>query len=151
MNIALACDHRGFHCKTRVVALMKSLGHEVKDFGSHDDCVCDYPDFAAPAARCVARGDAAFAVLLDGIGTGMSIVANKVAGVRAFVATDELTARLAREHNGVNVLCIGTDLVSSEAINKIIEAFLNTGFAEGRHERRVKKITEIEQKFFDRD
>ena len=100
---------------------------------------CDYPDFAAPVARAVAAAQAEIGILMDGSGIGMSIAANKVAGVRAALAHDEVTARRAREHNHCNVLCLGTDLLSEDQIRQIIEIFLSTGFGDGRHARRVEK------------
>jgi ribose 5-phosphate isomerase B len=118
---------------------------ELIDLGCDGTGNCDYPDYAAPAARMVAGGEADAAVLLDGSGIGMGIVANKIRGIRAATAHDEITARIAREHNHCNVLCVGTDLVSEKALARIVEIFLTTPFSEGRHIRRVAKIAEIEE------
>ncbi|HSZ57297.1 MAG TPA: ribose 5-phosphate isomerase B [Tepidisphaeraceae bacterium] len=145
MKLAVACDHRGFEAKRRLLPLLKQMGHEVTDFGCEGTTPCDYPDFAAPAARAVADGGAEAGILMDGSGIGMSVAANKIHGIRAALVHDELTARRAREHNHCNVLCLGTDLLSEELIRQIVQIFLTTAFGEGRHIRRVQKLTQIEQ------
>lgn len=145
MKIAVACDHRGFEGKRHVLPLLARLGHEVMDFGCDSTASCDYPDYAIPAARAVARGECEIGIFLDGSGIGMSVAANKVPGIRAALAHDEITARRAREHNHCNVLCMGTDLLSEDQIRQIIEIFLTTGFADGRHARRVEKLRKIEE------
>ena len=99
MKLAVACDHRGFEAKRRLLPLLKQMGHEVTDFGCEGTASCDYPDFAAPAARAVADGGAEAGILMDGSGIGMSVAANKIHGIRAALVHDELTARRAREHN----------------------------------------------------
>jgi len=145
MKIGIACDHRGFEAKRRLIPLLKKLGHEVEDHGCDGSGSVDYPDYALPVARLVACGKEDVGILLDGSGIGMSIVANKVAGVRAALVHDEVTARRAREHNYSNVLCLGTDLLSEDQIRNITEIYLNTLFGDGRHARRVGKIKQIEQ------
>lgn len=144
MNLALASDHRGYEAKRRLLPALKKLGHEVEDFGCDSVASCDYPDFAVPAARAVIAGKADIAILLDGSGIGMSLAANKIYGVRAALAHDEITARLAREHNHCNVLCLGSDLISEDHLRQVVEIFLSTPFAGGRHDRRVEKVCEIE-------
>ena len=104
----------------------------------------DYPDYASPVARSVAKGAADVGILMDGSGIGMSVAANKFCGVRAALVHDEITARRAREHNHCNVLCLGTDLLSEDQIRQIVEIFLATGFANGRHVRRIEKLKAIE-------
>ena len=145
MKIAVACDHRGYEAKRRLLPVLKQHGHEVSDFGCENTSACDYPEFAAPAARAVADGAAEIGILMDGSGIGMSIAANKVHNVRAALAHDEVTARRAREHNHCNVLCLGTDLLSEEHIRQIVQIFLTTPFGNGRHNRRVDKVTQIER------
>jgi len=145
MRLAVASDHRGFDAKRRLVPLLKKLGHEVEDFGCEGTGAVDYPDHAAPAARAVAEGRCDAAILMDGSGIGMSVAANKVTGVRAALAHDEVTARRAREHNHCNVLCLGTDLLSEDQIRQIVEIFLTTNFADGRHARRVAKLKALEE------
>jgi len=105
---------------------------------------CDYPDYAGPVAKAVASGEYEVGILLDGSGIGMSIAANKGCGIRAALVHDEVTARLARESNHCNVLCIGTDLLSEDQLRTIVGIFLNSSFAGGRHVRRVAKIGQLE-------
>ncbi len=145
MKIAVGCDHRGFEAKRKLAPLLKQLGHEIADLGCDAPSSCDYTDYAIPVARAVADGTADVGILLDGSGIGMSVAANKICGVRAALVHDEVTARLAREHNHCNVLCLGSDLLSETLIRKIIEVFLGTTFADGRHARRVAKLREIEK------
>jgi ribose 5-phosphate isomerase B len=145
MRLAVASDHRGYDAKRRLLPLLKKLGHEVEDFGCEGTAAVDYPDHAAPAARAVAEGRCDAAILMDGSGIGMSVAANKVSGVRAALAHDEVTARRAREHNHCNVLCLGTDLLSEDQIRQIVEIFLSTNFADGRHARRVAKLKALEE------
>src|SRR3954449_12191534 len=145
MKIAIACDHRGFEAKRRLLPTLKKLGHEVQDFGCEGNGSVDYPDYGLPVSREVAAGTYEVGILMDGSGIGMSIVANKVMGVRAALVHDEVTARRAREHNHCNVLCLGTDLLSEDQIRKIVEIFLNTPFGDGRHARRVEKLQQIDR------
>jgi ribose 5-phosphate isomerase B len=145
MKIAVACDHRGYDAKRKLLPLLKKLGHEVKDFGCESTASVDYPDYAIPAARAVADGTHDLGILLDGSGIGMSVAANKVRGVRAGLVHDTITAHRAREHNHCNVLCMGTDLLSEEQIRQIVEIFLSTPFGEGRHVRRIDKLSEFER------
>jgi ribose 5-phosphate isomerase B len=145
MRIAIAADHRGFEAKRKLIPVLKQKGHQVEDFGTDSAASCDYPDFAAPAAKAVVAGTCDTGILLDGSGIGMSITANKVAGVRAALVHDEVTARRAREHNHCNVLCLGTDLLSEQQIVKIVEIFLETQFTDGRHSRRIEKIQQLEK------
>jgi ribose 5-phosphate isomerase B len=144
MKLAVACDHRGYEAKRRLLPVLKKLGHEVIDFGCESPASCDYPDYAIPASRAVTDGTVEIAILLDGSGIGMSIASNKVFGVRAALAHDQVTARIAREHNHCNVLCLGTDLLSEDQVRQIVEMFLNTQFANGRHIRRIDKLRNIE-------
>lgn len=144
MKIVIASDHRGFEKKRWLAPRLKDSGHELVDVGCESSAACDYPDFAAPAARMVANGEADVGILLDHSGIGMSIVANKIRGVRAAIALDLVAARLAREANHCNMLCIATELLSDVMIEKIAREFIDTAFASGRHDRRVKKIAAIE-------
>jgi ribose 5-phosphate isomerase B len=145
MKLAIACDHRGYEAKRRLTPFLKAMGHVIEDFGCDGTSAVDYPDHAAPAARAVVAGSAEAGILMDGSGIGMSIAANKIHGVRAALAHDQVTARRAREHNHCNVLCLGTDLLGEEQIRQIVEVFLTTqAFAEGRHLRRVQKLCQLE-------
>jgi ribose 5-phosphate isomerase B len=130
----------------RVRSGLMSQGHQVSVFGPTEDQVCDYPDAGYPAARSVAEGKTDRGILFCGSGIGMSIVANKVRGVRAALCHDELTAEMSRRHNDANVLCLAADLLGEALIQRIIDAWLVTPFEAGRHERRVNKIAEYEAK-----
>jgi ribose 5-phosphate isomerase B len=145
MKIAIASDHRGFEAKRKLIPMLKQKGHEVEDFGCENPSSCDYPDFAVPAGKSVVEGRHDIGIMLDGSGIGMSVAANKVKGIRAALVHDEVTARRSREHNHCNVLCLGTDLLSEVQINKIVEIFLSTNFADGRHTRRLDKIRQLEE------
>ena len=144
MRIAVACDHRGYDAKRKVVPLLRKMGYDVNDLGCEGNNSVDYPDFAVLVARGVASGQYDTGILLDGSGIGMSVAANKVKGIRAGLVHDEVTARRAREHNHCNILCLGTDLLSEDQIRQIIEIFLTTNFENGRHKRRVQKVCDIE-------
>jgi ribose 5-phosphate isomerase B len=144
MKVAIASDHRGFDAKSRLMPWLKKQGHTTVDFGCGAAQNCDYPDYAAPAARAVASGQCDVAILLDGSGIGMSIVANKIAGVRAALVHDDVTAVRAREHNHCNVLCLGTDLLGESQVRNIADIFLKTPYVTGRHDRRIDKINKIE-------
>lgn len=145
-RIALGSDHRGYEAKRRVIALLEKLGCDVSDYGPDSEKPCDYPDAAFAASAAVQSGDCDAGLLLCGTGIGMSITANKVRGIRAAVCHDELTAEMSRRHNNANMLCLPADLVGEALMARIIEVWLKTEFEGGRHERRLEKITEIENK-----
>lgn len=144
MKVVIACDHRGYEAKRRLLPVLRKSGHEVFDLGCESTAMCDYPDFAAPAARGVAKKQYDVGILLDGSGIGMSIVANKIHGIRAALAHDELTARQAREKNHCNILCLGTDLLGEDQVKKIVEIFLATTPQSGRYAERLAKVAAIE-------
>jgi ribose 5-phosphate isomerase B len=143
MNLALGSDHAGFRYKQELATYLQSLGHNVRDFGTHSLDSVDYPDFAAAVARSVASNEAEFGVLVCGSGIGVSITANKVNGVRAANCLTEEMARLARQHNNANVVTVGERLVSLDAAKAIVSAFLETAFEGGRHAGRVQKIHDL--------
>jgi ribose 5-phosphate isomerase B len=145
MKVAIASDHRGYHLKEKVIALLKAKGHEVIDDGPSSDEAVDYPDFAALVARKVSAGEVDRGILICGTGLGMAIAANKFSGVRAAACADEVTAELSRRHNDLNVLCLSGDLLSSRITERVVEVWLDTEFEGGRHERRVGKIRQLEQ------
>ena len=145
MKVAIGSDHRGFRAKGAVKAALEILGHEVIDLGSNDGQSCDYPDLAFPTAQAVVSGGADRGILMCGTGIGMSIAANKTKGIRAALCHDELTARLSRQHQDANVLCLPADLIGEELIRRIVEVWLETAFEEGRHARRVAKIKDREE------
>ena len=144
MRIAMGSDHAGFELKQHVADALRDAGHEVVDVGTDSGESTDYPLFAEPAARLVADGEAERGVLVCGSGVGVSIVANKVDGIRAVNAHDVGEAKLARQHNDVNVLTLSGRRISSEIADAIVETFLDTDFEGGRHERRVELIAEVE-------
>ena len=145
MKIAIASDHRGYHLKEKVIALLKSKGHEVVDDGPSGETSVDYPDFAALVAKKVSQGLVERGILICGTGIGMAIAANKFPGVRAAACVDEVTAELSRRHNDLNVLCLSGDLLSSRVTERVVEIWMDTEFEGGRHARRVEKIGELEQ------
>ena len=143
MRIAIASDHAGFELKEHVKAQLAAAGHDVVDVGPETDDSVDYPTFAKPAARLVAEGDAERGVLVCGSGVGVSIVANKVPGVRAVNAHDAEEAQLARQHNDVNVVTLSGRRLSDEQADAIVSAFLSEDFEGGRHARRVAGIEDL--------
>jgi len=145
MKIALANDHRGVDAVKQIKGIVAQLSHECLDYGSNEDRPVDYPDVAYQAAKAVSNKEADRAILVCGTGIGMSIAANKVKGIRAALCYDELNAKISREHNDANVLCLSGDLLGSSALKKIVETWLKTEFTGGRHQRRVNKISAIEK------
>lgn len=148
MKVAIACDHRGYAVKQRIAAQICDRGHELVDFGTDGPKACDYPDFGIPAAIAVATGQVDRGILIDGSGIGMSILANKLPGVRAAICHDELTAEISRRHNNANILCFAADLLGDELIRRMIDAWMLTPFEEGRHSRRVEKLITLEKQLF---
>ena len=145
MKIAVANDHRGTGAVEQIKAIISQLEHECIDFGSNTDQPVDYPDFAYQAALAVSQKKADRAILVCGTGIGMSMAANKIKKIRAALCFDELNAKISRQHNNSNVLCLAGDLLGAGALRKIVETWLTTEFAGGRHKRRVDKITAIEE------
>lgn len=145
MKIVVGSDHRGFEAKKQVKAIITQLGHECIDVGTDTSDPVDYPDPAYLAAVAVSKKQAERAILSCGTGIGMSITANKIKGIRAALCHDELSAQISRHHNDANVLCIAADLLGEVLLRKIVEAWLTTEFSGGRHLRRVRKITAIEE------
>jgi len=145
MKIVIGSDHRGFEAKKQIKAIVTQLGHECIDVGTNDNNPVDYPDQAYSAAVAVSKKQADMAILACATGLGMSIAANKIKGIRAAICHDELTARISRDHNDANVLCLSGDQIGEVLLRKIVEVWLNTEFSGGRHQRRVRKITAIEE------
>jgi ribose 5-phosphate isomerase B len=145
MKIAIGSDHRGFEAKEQIKAIATELGHECIDFGTNDNNPIDYPDPAYLVATAVSNKQADRAILVCATGIGMCIAANKVNEIRAALCHDELSARVSRDHNDANVLCLSGDQLGEVLLRKIVEVWLNTDFSGGRHERRVRKIKAIEQ------
>ncbi len=144
--IAIGADHGGFALKSVLVGHLHDLGYEVRDVGTFSTDAVDYPDIAEQVAVLVARGEARAGILIDGAGIGSCMVANKVPGVRAACCNDLYTAANSREHNGANVLTLGSMVVGEGLAKKIVSLWLQTDFGGGRHKRRVDKIMAIEKK-----
>jgi ribose 5-phosphate isomerase B len=142
--IAIGADHAGYSLKEDLKGWLVGGGHQVLDFGTHSLESVDYPDFAGPVADAVTSGAAARGVLVCGTGMGMAMAANKFDGVRAAVCLDPLMARMSREHNDANVLALGARLTEGRSAVEILQAWLETAFAGGRHVRRVEKLMALE-------
>lgn len=145
MTISIGSDHRGYDAKERIKALLREMSVGVQDHGAGSREACDYPDAALKVAADVAQGKADRGILFCGTGLGMSIAANKVAGVRAALCHDELTAQLSRRHNDANVLCLPADLIGDALMQSMVRTWLETKFEGGRHGRRVEKIVAFEK------
>jgi ribose 5-phosphate isomerase B len=145
MRIALASDHAGFALKAQLAAKLAAEGHDTVDLGTEGEESVDYPLYAEPAARLVARGEADRGVLVCGSGNGVAIVANKVAGVRAVNAHDREEAEMARRHNDANVVTLSGARLNAQQAQAIVDAFLQTDFEGGRHARRVNQISALER------
>jgi len=144
VRVGFGCDHRGFAAKEWIIAALRQFGHECVDFGTNDRDPVDYPDIAYAVVRAVVETQVDRAILVDATGIGMPIAANKIKGILAAFCHDELSARLAREHMSVNVLCLSADHADQVLTRRIIEVWLSTGAGSGRHERRTRKIAAIE-------
>ena len=144
MKIAIGADHAGFEVKGRLEERLRSLGHTVLDAGTDGADSVDYPDYAEKVGGSVGSGEADYGLLVCGSGIGMSIAANKVRGVRAALCTCETTARLSRQHNDANVLCVGARITGLTVIEEIVRVFLETPFEGGRHQRRVNKMNDLD-------
>jgi len=144
MRVAIGSDHAGFALKGELCTLLDELRVEFRDFGTFSTEPVDYPDFIAPVARAVARGEYERGIVLGGSGTGEAIVANKVRGIRCVEAADPVVARLGREHNDANVLAIGARITGVEVARACVRAFLAGEFEGGRHVPRLAKIARIE-------
>ncbi len=141
--IALASDHGGYDLKCQVIAYLEEKGIAYRDFGCYGKESCDYPDFGRPAAQAVASGECEKGVVICTTGIGISIVANKVKGVRCALCSDTVSARLTREHNNANMLAMGAGIVGPNLAMSILDTFLNTPFpGEEKHARRVGKMEE---------
>jgi ribose 5-phosphate isomerase B len=134
------CDHAGFSLKRPLVAMLRGLGDEVIDVGTHDETSADYPQFGAEVGRCVAETPGALGLVVCGTGIGIGIAANKIAGVRCAVVHDTFTAELARLHNNANVIAFGARVIGAGVAEAALAAFRQTAFEGGRHQRRVDQL-----------
>ena len=148
MKIAVACDHGGLNLKNAMIAYVQSMGHEVVDFGTDSTASCDYPDFAAAAAEAVSSGECQRGILVCSSGIGVSIVANKVPGIRCAHCHDTYCAKYTRLHNDANMIAFGEKVLGEGMMQEIVKIFLTTEFEGGeRHERRIAKIKALEEKY----
>jgi ribose 5-phosphate isomerase B len=144
--VALGADHGGFDLKEQLKEYLRAWGYSALDLGTFSREAVDYPDFAEAVANAVVRGDAWRGIVVDSAGIGSSIAANKVPGARAALCYDRATARNSREHNDANIISLGAKLIAPEVAREIVAAWLDTPFAGGRHQKRVDKITGIENR-----
>jgi ribose 5-phosphate isomerase B len=145
MKIAIGADHAGFSLKEQLRRKLSGEGYEVVDFGTGSPESCDYPDFARAVGRDVAQGGSDRGILVCSTGIGMAMAANKVDGVRAAPAESDDEVKMTREHNDANVLTLGAKYMDENRAMQLIDIFLNTEFAGGRHARRVAKIAQLEK------
>ena len=137
MKIAIGCDHGGISLKAEIVPLLQEMGHVVDDKGCYSTQSVDYPDFAKAVCRQVQKGDCERGILICGTGVGMSMVANRFEGIRAGLCNELFTARMSREHNDSNVLCLGARVIGFGLAAEIVRAWVSAEFAGGRHQRRI--------------
>lgn len=142
--IAIGCDHGGYQLKQAVIRHLADRGIDFHDFGTYSEESCDYPDYGEAVGRAVASGECERGIVVCGTGIGISIAANKVRGVRCALCGDCFSAQMAREHNDANVLALGARVLGTGLALKIVDTFLDSSFAGGRHERRVAKLMAIE-------
>lgn len=143
--LAIGCDHGGFELKNHIISYLKEQGVEIKDFGTYDENSVDYPDIAKKVCASITSGECERGILVCGTGIGMSIAANKVKGIRAAMCTDVYSAKMTKQHNNTNVLCLGGRVTGRELAFMICDTWLNEEFMGGRHQNRIDKITAIEQ------
>ena len=146
-TIAVGSDHTGFELKNKLKEFIESFEIKVSDVGTNSEVSCDYPDFAYAAAKIVAMREADGAIIFDATGIPSAITANKIAGIRAVTCYNEFSALSSRSHNNANVLVLGAKTLGEETVKSIIKTWLTTKFEGGRHQRRLDKITQIEDKY----
>jgi ribose 5-phosphate isomerase B len=143
--IAIACDHAGIDLKPTVISVLEELGIPYKDFGTHKRESCDYPIYAARAAKAVVSGECDLGIVLCGTGAGIGMAANKVHGIRCVICSDTYTAKMSRLHNNANMLSLGSRVVGTELAKDIVRVWLMTSFEGERHARRVALIDKLDQ------
>lgn len=146
MKIGIGNDHSALELKAEIIEFLQEKGHEVVDYGTYTSESCDYPVYGEKVARAVASGEVEQGILICGTGLGISLAANKVAGIRAAVCSEPYTAQMARLHNNCNILAFGARVVGAELAKMIVDTWLNTEFEGGRHQRRVDLIMDIEKR-----
>lgn len=143
--IAIACDHSALEMKKEIKSLLDELGESYRDFGTDTTDSCDYPVFAARAAKAVVSGECDKGIVICGTGIGVSLAANKVKGIRCALCSEPYSAELTRRHNNANMLALGARVIGPELAKMIVKTFLSTPFEGGRHQRRVDLITALEE------
>ena len=143
--IAIGCDHGGFELKNHVIKYLQGKGYEVKDYGTYSEESVDYPDCAKPVCEAVISGEAENGILFCGTGIGISMAANKYKGIRAALCSDVYSAKMTKQHNNANIICMGGRVIGRELAFMIVDAWLETEFEGGRHANRIAKIHEIEK------
>lgn len=144
--IAIGCDHGGFQLKNEIIEFLKEKGYEYKDFGTYDENSVDYPDIAVKLCDSVSGGECEKGILVCGTGIGMNMCANKCKGIRAAQCHDTFSAKMTRQHNNANVLTMGGRVVGPELAKEIVNEFLTNEFLGGRHENRVNKMMQLEDR-----
>ncbi len=139
--IAIGSDHAGYEFKTKLVAFLEEKGLQVKDMGVYNDSSADYPDFAHPVAYAVEKREVSSGILVCGSGNGVAITANKHQGIRAALCWTPEIAKLARQHNNANIICLPSRFISIDEAKEMVDLFLNTSFEGGRHQKRIDKIS----------
>lgn len=146
MNIAISSDHGGNNLRKEIITLLNELGHNYQDFGPQTSDSVDYPDYANPVSEGVAAGNFDRGILVCGTGIGMSIAANKVNGIRCALVHDVFSAKATRGHNDTNILAMGERVIGGGLAREIVKTWLEGEFEGGRHERRIEKLSELENK-----
>ncbi|HEX3028684.1 MAG TPA: ribose 5-phosphate isomerase B [Clostridia bacterium] len=145
--IAIVSDHAAYLLKTQIIEFLEKQGLKVKDFGTNGPESVDYPDFGRAVAEAVSSKECERGIVICGTGIGISIAANKVPGIRAALCTDSYMAKMSRQHNDANILAIGERVVGPGKVIDIVEAWISTEFLGGRHQNRINKISNIEEKY----
>lgn len=146
MKIGIGNDHAALDMKQEIKEYIEAMGHEVVDYGTYTKDSCDYPVYGEKVGNAIVAGEVDLGVLICGTGIGISLAANKVKGIRAAVCSEPFSAKMAREHNNANIIAFGARVIGIETAKMIVDAFLNTEFAGGRHQKRVDLLMSIENK-----
>ncbi|MGG5331520.1 ribose 5-phosphate isomerase B [Enterococcus sp. AZ163] len=144
MKLAIGCDHVGWELKPAIIEFLEEMGHTVQDFGTTSDLRVDYPEYAQAVSEAVVSKKCDLGILICGTGVGISIAANKIKGIRAVVCSEPYSAKLSREHNNTNILAFGSRVIGSELAKMITKEWLEAVYEDGRHQKRVDQIAEIE-------
>lgn len=146
MRIGIGNDHSALELKAEIIEFVEAMGHEIVDYGTKTTDSCDYPVYGEAVGRAVVNKEVDLGILICGTGLGISMAANKVKGVRAAVCSEPFTAKMSRAHNNANIIAFGARVVGAELAKMIVDAFINTEFEGGRHQRRVDMLMDIENK-----